>query len=62
MRGIAARLPYCPWESLLGEVSPERRVRVSWSESNESATAAHALPEDRQAIERIGEFFAEHVG
>ena len=24
--------------------------------------SAHVLPEARQAIERIGEFFAEHVG
>ena len=44
MRGTPARAPYCPWLSRPGDRSPLRRVMVSWSESNDSATAQRAPP------------------
>ena len=44
MRGTPTRAPYSPWLSLPGERSPLRKVRVSWSESKESATAQRAPP------------------
>src|SRR2546428_11411388 len=39
MRGSPAREPYSPWASKAGELLPSRRVDVSWSTSNERATA-----------------------
>ena len=44
MRGTPWRLPYWPCDSLPMESPPSRSSLVSWSESNESATAQRAPP------------------
>src|SRR6185369_1009108 len=44
MRGTPWRLPYWPWESRPIDSPPSRSSLVSWSESNESATAQRAPP------------------
>ena len=44
MRGTTTREPYSPAESLPGDGSPNRSVVVSWSLSNDNATAARAPP------------------
>ncbi len=44
MRGTACRLPYWPWLMRIGLSSPSRSGIVSWSASNEIATAQRAPP------------------
>src|SRR5437016_1114044 len=42
MRREPTRAPYSPWLSLPGRVSASRSGMVSWSQSNDSATATRA--------------------
>jgi hypothetical protein len=42
MRGMPARLPYWPWLRRPIDSPPSRSSPVSWSESNEIATAQRA--------------------
>ena len=44
MRGTPTRLPYWPQAMRPIDLPPSRSSLVSWSESNESATAQRAPP------------------
>src|ERR1035437_307028 len=52
MRGVPWRAPYWPWLMRIGLSSPSRNGLVSWSASNDSATA-HCAPPGQAAGFRL---------